>query len=90
MISHLYRVPGHPYSTRNLETADSMHSSSSSILSYLDEKRQEQGTSSRALRRRNSHLSAIEPIFDEKKIQELLDLVGSINVIQTANNDEKA
>lgn len=36
-------------------------------------------SSIRGLRSRNSHLSAIEPVFDEEKIQELLDLVGSIN-----------
>ena len=108
-------------SMRNLEVADSMNDSSSSILSYLNEefdlnedsaamtpaqahqryhyysqerhdylssnsstsihtsgsttRRKQQGREVR----RNSHLSAIEPVFDEKKIQELLDLVGSIN-----------
>ena len=41
--------------------------------------KQQGGTSSSRYLRRNSHLSATEPVFDEKKIQELLDLVGSIN-----------
>ena len=98
-------------SMRNLEVADSMNDSSSSILSYLNEefdlnedesvvttdlvqmnqrihtvaaggstrRKQQGGTSSSRYLRRNSHLSATEPVFDEKKIQELLDLVGSIN-----------
>ena len=42
-------------------------------------RKQLSGTSSSRYLRRNSHLSAIEPVFDEKKIQELLELVGSIN-----------
>ncbi|GFH52477.1 predicted protein [Chaetoceros tenuissimus] len=42
-------------------------------------RKQQGGTASSRYLRRNSHLSAIEPVFDEKKIQELLDLVGSIN-----------
>lgn len=93
-------------SMRNLEIADSMHTSGSSIFSHSNEefdllneddshaesnqrihtvaagstrRKQQSGTTSSRYLRRNSHLSAIEPVFDEKKIQELLELVGSIN-----------
>ena len=69
------------------ESVDTTHADSNqrihTVAAGSTRRKQQDSTSSRYLKR-NSHLSAIEPVFDEKKIQELLDLVGS--TIQTGKN----